>query len=464
MSAVSILVPTYNRAVYLKVCLDSLLATTVPCEIIVADNASTDDTAAVMATYTDPRIRYFRHETNLGPFANYNFLLQAAKHEYFCLFGDDDVALPRCFEKKLAILDHNPGVAGVYSRAQVMDADGTLSNGSPVIGMPGWSVITGRNDFAHLLVNCCISWQTLVFRRELYDLNGAIVLEGDDLLARDWHYLQRISRGRFFSFLNEPTVGIRIHAASTTALETGASGRTIKDMLTLWRKWLLEADDPPIITMATWHAFASSIVAEVQACFGPDRVRAQGVLGDLAVITAAYDRRMNQSFYSRLAAWIPGIEDLDADGLPVFHPGLAAMALSAGKAMRFFHHATWQSTNWQNVVRSFLGAFTADDDVELVLWHDDEQGVSLEEAGAQVAAVVTEMGLEPGTVGDICLRADVLDLQGMAALYAAMHVIVPGDDPRQLDRGVKMGRLVMTQMAPANWRELAGRFKATLPA
>ncbi|MBC7545217.1 MAG: glycosyltransferase [Candidatus Sericytochromatia bacterium] len=460
MSAISILVPTYNRAAYLKDCLDSLLATTVPCEILVADNASTDETEALMATYTDARIRYVRHATNLGPFGNYNFLLAAATRDYVCLFGDDDIALPGCFEKKLALLESHPEVTGVYSLAQVMDADGTLSNGSKVQGVPDVPYVSGRDDFLHLLINCCISWQTLVFRRELVVRHGLIPSVPEGLLARDWDYLIGLSRHGQFAFLNEPTVGIRMHDDSTTVKEATTAGRMVEDMLTIWHKWLVEADDPPVITMATWEAIGNALLGGVQACYGANRLVAQTVLGQLETLKAAYLHRMDRQFYGRLHTWLPGIADQDAEGLPVFKPGLAPLTLDS-PGMRFLHHPDWDGDVWIEVLRRYTAAFTAGDKVELVLWLDPVQGVTAAEAGDRIEAAFQTLGVDPAQAADVQLFTEALDLAGVAALYAAVHVIVPGGDQRQLARGVQSGRVVMTHLEPEVWRALAKKYTAS---
>ncbi len=457
MTAVSILVPTYNRAAYLKDCLDSLLATTAPCEIIVADNASTDATAAVLATYSDPRLRYLRQETNQGAFANYNFLLQAASQDYLCLFGDDDIALPGCFEKKLALLDSHPEVAGVYSVAHVMDADGTVSVGSSVRGVPEFPHLAGRDDFTHLLVNCCIGWQTLVFRRELYDAHGPIPLVPEALLARDWDYLIGISRRHHFAFLHEPTVAVRMHDASATSTEVRTAGRMAEDMLIIWRKWLVESDDPPVVTMAVWEAIANALLAGVQACYGPDRIRAAEYLSRLDTLKADYIRRQNRTFYGTLNGWLPGLADLDGDGLPIFHPGVAAMTLDSIKKMRFFHHPDWQSGRWEAVLVPFLEAFSASDDVELVFWLDPSQGVPEVAAEARIAAVLARVGQDLETAPTITLVPDPLDRPGLAALYAAVHAVVPAGDVQQLDRATKAGRPVMTHLEPEIWQNVAAR-------
>ena len=90
---VTIGIPTYNRADSyfpgaLKCALDQ---TYTNIEIIVSDNCSTDSTAAIVESVSDPRIRYIRQESNIPAIENFNFLLCQAQGEYFSLFHDDDM-------------------------------------------------------------------------------------------------------------------------------------------------------------------------------------------------------------------------------------------------------------------------------------------------------------------------------------------------------------------------------------
>ena len=89
---VTIAIPTYNRADdYLKQTLKSALNQTYEnIEIIVSDNCSTDNTEAVVNSFNDSRIRYFRQQENIGANNNFNFCLKQAKGEYFLLLLDDD--------------------------------------------------------------------------------------------------------------------------------------------------------------------------------------------------------------------------------------------------------------------------------------------------------------------------------------------------------------------------------------
>jgi len=90
---VTIAIPTYNRAgSYLPVALGSALAQSYPrLEVLVADNASSDDTRSLIQGIGDRRLRYLRHPINIGANRNYNFCLSRARGDYFLLLHDDDV-------------------------------------------------------------------------------------------------------------------------------------------------------------------------------------------------------------------------------------------------------------------------------------------------------------------------------------------------------------------------------------
>lgn len=90
---ITIALPTLNRADnYLRQALESARTQTYQnLDIIVADNCSVDDTETLVAGIGDPRIRYFKHHTNIGANNNFNFCLREAQGEYFILLSDDDL-------------------------------------------------------------------------------------------------------------------------------------------------------------------------------------------------------------------------------------------------------------------------------------------------------------------------------------------------------------------------------------
>jgi glycosyltransferase involved in cell wall biosynthesis len=109
--AVSIGVPVYNGAAALHVMLESLLQQTfMDFEIIVSDNASTDETADICAKFMarEPRIRYIRQATNIGPERNFKFVLEQARGHYFMWSAVDDVRSPEFLEENVNFLKTHP--------------------------------------------------------------------------------------------------------------------------------------------------------------------------------------------------------------------------------------------------------------------------------------------------------------------------------------------------------------------
>jgi glycosyltransferase involved in cell wall biosynthesis len=106
---VSIGIPTYNRARLLAQAIESARRQTYPhVEIIVCDDASTDNTSEQVARFQDPRLRYHRNDRNLRPPASWNQCVRLARGEYFTLLPDDDVLYPEFAAELVAALDQQP--------------------------------------------------------------------------------------------------------------------------------------------------------------------------------------------------------------------------------------------------------------------------------------------------------------------------------------------------------------------
>jgi len=152
---VSIGIPTYNRADgYLKETLESALAQTYPnMEIVVADNCSPDATRAVVASYADPRIRYFRHEPGLKPNDNFNFCLRHANGVYFLLLQDDDKIDPDFVDACMRTVGYDTQVGIIRTGTRIINAHGTvlLEGNNGVAGLStadfflGW--FSGKTPF-----------------------------------------------------------------------------------------------------------------------------------------------------------------------------------------------------------------------------------------------------------------------------------------------------------------------------
>jgi glycosyltransferase involved in cell wall biosynthesis len=120
-------VPCHDYGRFLGQALDSLLAqTSTDWEAIVIDDASTDDTAQVVARYDDPRLRFVRHDVNRGHIATFNEAIGLARGEYFVILSADDRYHATFFERALACFDASPDVTLVYTDAEIIDQDGRV--------------------------------------------------------------------------------------------------------------------------------------------------------------------------------------------------------------------------------------------------------------------------------------------------------------------------------------------------
>jgi len=121
-STVGVIIPTYNRADYLGVSIESVLVQTrPPAQVVVVDDGSTNETPAVVARYASLGVEYLS-KANGGKAAAVNAGLQRLDCEFLWVFDDDDVACPNALERHLAVLERRPEVAFTVSGAYTCSA------------------------------------------------------------------------------------------------------------------------------------------------------------------------------------------------------------------------------------------------------------------------------------------------------------------------------------------------------
>jgi len=124
---VSIVIPTHNRPEFLREAIGSaLLQTLRDFEILVRDNASTDETRKVVQSFSDPRIRYHRHAENVGPTENVIGGCREAHGRYIAHLHDDDIWEPDFLEKVVPPLELNCDAAISFSDHYIIDVDGKI--------------------------------------------------------------------------------------------------------------------------------------------------------------------------------------------------------------------------------------------------------------------------------------------------------------------------------------------------
>jgi glycosyltransferase involved in cell wall biosynthesis len=122
---VTIAIPTYNRSKLLKFCIESTLDQDYKnIQVIVLDNASSDDTEDIVKGFDDPRITYVRNSVNVGLFQNWNRGIEVNKNPYLCLLQDDDVLLPGFVSASCKALCRNSSAAFSFTYASGIDIEG----------------------------------------------------------------------------------------------------------------------------------------------------------------------------------------------------------------------------------------------------------------------------------------------------------------------------------------------------
>ncbi len=124
---ISVLVPSYNYGSRIGACLDSVLAQRHPSlELVVSDDASTDDSDAVIRRRPDSRVVYQRQTTNLGMVPNWRRCVELSSGEYLLLLGADDYLKPGMLEQCAAVLDSDPDVALCHTAVELFTEPGRV--------------------------------------------------------------------------------------------------------------------------------------------------------------------------------------------------------------------------------------------------------------------------------------------------------------------------------------------------
>ncbi|MBW4423605.1 MAG: glycosyltransferase family 2 protein [Nostoc desertorum CM1-VF14] len=124
-SKVTIAIPTYNRSELLKFSLKSVLSQDYSdYQVLVLDNASDDDTEAVVRSFSDSRIIYVRNETNIGLFRNFQRAIEINHSPYLSFLPDDDILLPNFVGESVLALDKHPHAGLSVAQAELIDTNG----------------------------------------------------------------------------------------------------------------------------------------------------------------------------------------------------------------------------------------------------------------------------------------------------------------------------------------------------
>jgi hypothetical protein len=208
-------IPTFNRSGLLRHAIESVLDQSLSdIEILVSDNASTDDTAAVTASFGDPRVHYCPLESNLGMIANLDRCLTLGHAPYVSIFHDDDLMRPHNLASKVAVLDDHADVVFVHSAFSYVDGAGDVTRdwmawGRPISPFESPATFIRRVFRAGSRVSPS---GTLIRRRLIRQVHHEL----EDQSANDVGLWLRLARHGSVAYLDEPLIALRRHSGSLT--------------------------------------------------------------------------------------------------------------------------------------------------------------------------------------------------------------------------------------------------------
>lgn len=146
--SITVLIPCYNYAHYLKQCVDSVLdQANVEADVLVMDDASTDNSADIALTIAkrDSRVRLISLSTNLGMVPAVNYGIGQGIGDYFVKLDADDLLTPGSLQRSLSLFERHPELGFVYGRPRHFAGD---TPPKARVGRPSWTVWSGEHWLA----------------------------------------------------------------------------------------------------------------------------------------------------------------------------------------------------------------------------------------------------------------------------------------------------------------------------
>ena len=205
---VSIIIPTYNRAYYLKESLESVLGQTYPnIEVIVVNDGSTDETEEILQEY-EQQITYVSKE-NGGKSSAINLGLEKATGKYVWIFDDDDIALPKKLELQIRKFQQDRSIGLIHTSAIYFKNTDSEKN---FTGMWKAENIDANSTLKAQLKGNHFFTPSVVVKMECFNKVGL----WDELLIRAQDYDMWTRIGRFYKTASMvlPTLHYRLHSGT----------------------------------------------------------------------------------------------------------------------------------------------------------------------------------------------------------------------------------------------------------
>lgn len=180
---ITVLMPVYNAERFLAQAIDSVLAQTfTDFELLMLDDCSTDGSLSIIQSYSDPRIRLYQNEQNMGISPTLNRGIALAQSALIARMDADDLCHPQRLQKQYDYLQQNPDCAMVSSLVRVISEEGNLLRiddfKSPYF-------------YYNLTFECWIYHPTITFRKQAIEEIGGYTVPYSEDFELFWQLLRR---------------------------------------------------------------------------------------------------------------------------------------------------------------------------------------------------------------------------------------------------------------------------------
>ncbi len=216
--AVSVVIPTYNRAHSIERSIQSVLRQTfTDFELIIVDDGSTDGTQDLVRAITDPRVRLVSMPKNGGPSAARNLGIREAVADWIAFQDSDDEWLPEKLERQISRAREPDAnwvavYCGMVTIGSVIDRTATRNQ---IRFRPGPGITIVEGDIRpSLFKNSFVSAQMLMARRTALEAIGGF--DENFRVLEDWDLALRLAALGHFAYVDQPLVLQRFSADSVT--------------------------------------------------------------------------------------------------------------------------------------------------------------------------------------------------------------------------------------------------------
>lgn len=203
---VTVLTPVYNGAPYLREAIESILSQTfVDFEFLIINDGSTDESAEIIKSYRDPRIRLVENERNLGLAATRNRGLALAVGEYIAKMDCDDISTPDRLAKQVNFMNANAHIGACGSWVKKIGARKDV-----------WKVKTDDDSIrARLLFESALAQPSVMLRKSMLTSYG-IRYDANLNTAEDYGLWVNIARHSKLANIAEVLLYYRVHPAQVS--------------------------------------------------------------------------------------------------------------------------------------------------------------------------------------------------------------------------------------------------------